>query len=294
MIGVSMVKTIEEIERAIIKTYKKDIWVKFVRAINDFEMIKDGDKIAVAISGGKDSLTLAKLFQELKRHGKMNFELEFMAMNPGYVDENLERLEYNCKVLGIPVKMHDSDIFQVAEKIAGENPCYMCARMRRGNLYAKAQSLGCNKLALGHHFNDVIETVLLNIIYSGNFKTMMPKLHSDNFENMEIIRPMYYVEEEAIKRFMRFTGLRPLDCACAVTKRRSGNRRFWIKDLISEIKKVHPQADINILRSTENVNMGAIVGYKIRDEKHSFLETYEKNSSSYEDKGDNDCDNCQI
>ena len=294
MIGASMVKTIEEIERAIIKTYKKDIWVKFVRAINDFDMIKDGDKIAVAISGGKDSLTLAKLFQELKRHGKMKFELEFMAMNPGYVDENLERLEYNCKALGIPVKMYDSDIFQVAEKIAGENPCYMCARMRRGNLYAKAQSLGCNKLALGHHFNDVIETVMLNIIYSGNFKTMMPKLHSDNFENMEIIRPMYYVEEEAIKRFMRFTGLRPLDCACAVTKRRSGNRRFWIKDLISEIKKVHPQADINILRSTENVNMGAIVGYKIRDEKHSFLETYEKNSSGYEDKDYNDCDNCQI
>lgn len=294
MIGASMVKTIEEIERAIIKTYKKDIWVKFVRAINDFDMIKDGDKIAVAISGGKDSLTLAKLFQELKRHGKMKFELEFMAMNPGYVDENLDRLEYNCKALGIPVKMYDSDIFQVAEKIAGENPCYMCARMRRGNLYAKAQSLGCNKLALGHHFNDVIETVMLNIIYSGNFKTMMPKLHSDNFENMEIIRPMYYVEEEAIKRFMRFTGLRPLDCACAVTKRRSGNRRFWIKDLISEIKKVHPQADINILRSTENVNMGAIVGYKIRDEKHSFLETYEKNSSGYEDKDYNDCDNCQI
>ena len=263
MIGASMVKTIEEIERAIIKTYKKDIWVKFVRAINDFDMIKDGDKIAVAISGGKDSLTLAKLFQELKRHGKMKFELEFIAMNPGYVDENIERLEYNCKALGIPVKMYDSDIFQVAEKIAGENPCYMCARMRRGNLYAKAQSLGCNKLALGHHFNDVIETVMLNIIYSGNFKTMMPKLHSDNFENMEIIRPMYYVEEEAIKRFMRFTGLRPLDCACAVTKRRSGNRRFWIKDLISEIKKVHPQADINILRSTENVNMGAIVGYKL-------------------------------
>lgn len=294
MIGASMVKTIEEIERAIIKTYKKDIWVKFVRAINDFDMIKDGDKIAVAISGGKDSLTLAKLFQELKRHGKMKFELEFIAMNPGYVDENIERLEYNCKALGIPVKMYDSDIFQVAEKIAGENPCYMCARMRRGNLYAKAQSLGCNKLALGHHFNDVIETVMLNIIYSGNFKTMMPKLHSDNFENMEIIRPMYYVEEEAIKRFMRFTGLRPLDCACAVTKRRSGNRRFWIKDLISEIKKVHPQADINILRSTENVNMGAIVGYKIRDEKHSFLETYEKNSSGYEDKDENNCDNCQI
>ncbi|SHH09547.1 tRNA(Ile)-lysidine synthase TilS/MesJ [Anaerosphaera aminiphila DSM 21120] len=267
-------KPIGDIERSIIKTYRKNIWVKFIRAINEFEMIADGDKIAIAISGGKDSLTLAKLFQELQKHGKMNFELEFIAMDPGFKEENRKLLEYNCNYLNIPVKIHNSDIFEVANRVAGDSPCYMCARMRRGNLYAKAQELGCNKLALGHHFNDVVETIMLNVLFAGNFKTMMPKLHSDNFKGLELIRPMYYIEEEAIIRFMKSTGLNALDCACTIAEKKEGNMRFYVKDLIKEIKGVHENADINILRSAENINMGAIVGWKTRDEKHSFLENY--------------------
>ncbi len=268
------IKTLHEIERSIIKTYRKNIWVKFVKAINEYDMIQDGDKIAVAISGGKDSLALAKCFQELQKHGKIKFELEFIAMDPGYKKENRDLLEFNCEKLGIPLKVHNSDIFEVADRVAGDNPCYMCARMRRGNLYNKAQELGCNKLALGHHFNDVIETIMLNVLFAGNFKTMMPKLHSDNFEGLELIRPLYYVEEEAIIRFMKSTGLNALDCACTVAEKKEGNMRFYIKDLIEDIKKVNNNADINILRSAENVNMGAIVGWKFRDEKHSFLEDY--------------------
>lgn len=271
-----MIKSTHDIERSLIKGYRKYIWVKFVKAINDYEMIQDGDKIAVAISGGKDSLTLAKCFQELQRHGKMKFDLEFIAMDPGYNKENRELLEYNCEKLGIPVKIHNSDVFEVANKVAGESPCYMCARMRRGNLYSKAQELGCNKLALGHHFNDVIETIMLNIIFAGNFKTMMPKLHSDNFEGLELIRPLYYVEEDSIRNFMKSTGLHALDCACKVAEKRDGNKRFYIKKLIQEIKKENENADINILRSAENVNMGAIVGWKFRNEKHTFLENYNK------------------
>lgn len=269
-------KSLHEIERSIIKNYRKYIWVKFVKAINEYDMIQDGDKIAVAISGGKDSLLLAKCFQELKKHGKMDFDLEFIAMDPGYKKENRELLEYNCNYLAIPVKIHDSDVFQVADKVAGENPCYMCARMRRGNLYNKAKELGCNKLALGHHFNDVIETIMLNVLFAGNFKTMMPKLHSDNFEGLELIRPLYYVKEESIIRFINSTGLHALDCACTVTEKKEGNMRFYIKDLIEEIMKKNPNADINILRSAENVNMGAIVGWKYRTEKHTFLEDYDK------------------
>lgn len=270
------IKTVKEIERSLIKGFRKYIWVKFVKAINEYEMIDDGDRIAVAISGGKDSLVMAKCFQELKRHGKKDFELEFIAMDPGYNDENRERLLYNCEKLGIPVNLYESDIFEVADKLAGDNPCYMCARMRRGNLYNKAQELGCNKLALGHHFNDVIETIMLNILFAGNFKTMMPKLHSDNFEGLELIRPLYYVKEESIIRFMQSTGLVALDCACKISEKKEGNMRFYIKDLIEDMKKVNENADINILRSAENVNMGAVVGWKYRTEKHLFLEEYNK------------------
>lgn len=268
------IKSVREIERTLIKSYRKYIWVKFVKAINEYEMIQDGDRIAVAISGGKDSLVLAKCLQELQRHGKMNFELKFIAMDPGYKGDNRQRLEYNCEKLGIPVEVYDSDIFEVADRIAGDSPCYMCARMRRGNLYNKAQELGCNKLALGHHFNDVIETIMMNIIFAGNFKTMMPKLHSDNFEGLELIRPLYYVEEDSIRNFVKTTGLIPLDCSCKVAEKKDGNMRFYVKDLIKDIKKVNKNADINILRSAENVNMGAIVGWKFREDKHLFLENY--------------------
>ncbi|MGO1580461.1 MAG: tRNA 2-thiocytidine biosynthesis TtcA family protein [Peptoniphilaceae bacterium] len=268
------IRSVKEIERSLIKSYRKYIWVKFVRAINEFEMVEENDKIAVAISGGKDSLTLAKLFQELKRHGKMKFDLEFISMDPGYKKENREILEYNCEKLGIPVKIHNSDVFEVANRLDGEKPCYMCARMRRGNLYAKAQELGCNKLALGHHFDDVIETILLNVLFAGNYKTMMPKLHSKNFEGLELIRPMYYVKEESIIRFMNSTGLSALDCACDVAEKKEGNMRFFIKDLIKDLKKINPNVDINILKSAENVDLGAIVGYKYKDKKHLFLESY--------------------
>lgn len=274
---VNMVKTVGEIERSLIKTYRKSIWVKFIKAIKEYELIQENDRIAVAISGGKDSLTLAKLFQELQRHHKMSFDLEFIAMDPGYLPENRQLLESNCKALGIPVKVHNSDIFEVADKMAkGGSPCYMCARMRRGNLYGKAQELGCNKLALGHHFNDVIETVLLNIIFAGDFKTMMPKLPSKNFKGLELIRPMYLVEEEAIIRFMRFTGVHALDCACTVAEKKSGNKRFFIKDLIENLKKENKNVDINILRATENVNINAILGYKDDEGKHLFTEFYKE------------------
>lgn len=269
------IKEIKNIERSLIKTYRRDIYRKFVKAIDKYEMISAGDKVAVAISGGKDSLTLAKLMQELKRHNKVPFELEFIAMDPGYLTENRQRLEYNCQKLGIPVKVHDSDVFEVADKMAnGKSPCYMCARMRRGNLYNRAQKIGCNKLALGHHFDDVIETVMLNIIYAGDFKTMMPKLKSQNFEGLELIRPMYMVHEEAIIRFMKSTGLQALDCACTVTQKKSGNKRFFIKELIKELKLENKNVDINILRATENVNFEQILGFKKDGKKHSFLEFY--------------------
>lgn len=272
----NIVKSQSEIERSLIKTYRKRIWTKFIKAIKEYELVEKGDKIAVAISGGKDSLTLAKLFQELKKHQKFDFDLEFIAMDPGYKKEKLDQMMYNCDKLGIPVKVHKSDIFEVSERIAGENPCYMCARMRRGNLYAKAEELGCNKLALGHHFDDVIETVLLNIIFAGDFKTMMPKLKAKNFENMELIRPMYLVEEESIIRFMNSTGLVAMDCACTVTSKKSGgSKRDYVKELIKEIKKENEFAGINILRATGNVNMGAILGFKDDFGKHSFLERYD-------------------
>ncbi len=267
-------KSIIEIERALIKTYRKEIWVRFIKAINHYELVSEGDKIGVAISGGKDSLTLAKLFQELQKHGKQKFELEFIAMDPGYRSENRIVLEENCKAMGIPVKIHNSDIFEVADRISGDKPCYMCARMRRGNLYNKAQELGCNKLALGHHFDDVIETIMLNVLFNGTYKTMMPKLKSDNFENMELIRPMYYVEEKSIIRYMNHCGISPLDCACEVAEKDEGSMRVYVKHLIANIKKVNKNAGINIFRTAENVNLDAIVGWKKGSEKHNFLEEY--------------------
>ncbi|MEQ2629233.1 ATP-binding protein [Peptoniphilus lacrimalis] len=270
------VKEIKDIEKSLIKTYRRDIFRKFIKACKEYELIQDGDKIAVAISGGKDSLTLAKLMQELKRHRQVDFSLEFIAMDPGYIKENSDNLLYNCKKLGIPVKLYKSDIFEVAEKLTnGDSPCYMCARMRRGNLYSKAKELGCNKLALGHHFNDVIETILLNIIFAGDYKTMMPKLKAKNFSDMELIRPMYLVKEEAIIRFMKSTGLNPLDCACTVTKKKSGNKRYYVKELVKSLLKENENADINILRSSENVNLGQILGYKNKGQKHLFTEFYE-------------------
>lgn len=265
---------LKDIERSIIKSYRKHIWSKFIKAIKEYDLIQDGDKIAVAISGGKDSLLLAKLFQELQKHGDRNFEVAFIAMDPGYHDEIRVLLEENCKYLNIPVQIYDADIFDVADKIAKDYPCYMCARMRRGSLYGKAQELGCNKLALGHHYNDVIETTMLNLLCAGSIKTMMPKLKAQNFENMDLIRPMYLIEEKYIERFIRNSGIVPLNCACMVAAKKIGNKRFEIKDLIEKLSEDFQNVDRNIFRAMENVNMDTIIGWESKGEKHSFLDFY--------------------
>lgn len=267
-------KPLKEIERSIIKTYRKHIWAKFIKAIKEYELIEDGDRIAVAISGGKDSLLMAKLFQELYRNGNRNFELEFIAMDPGYHPEIRKLLEENCSYLEIPVHIYESDVFQVADRIASDYPCYMCARMRRGSLYSKAKELGCNKLALGHHFNDVIETTMLNILCAGNFKTMLPKLKAQNFEGLELIRPLYLIEEKYIQRFIQNAGIWPLNCACMVAAKRIGNKRYEIKDLIEKLKENYVNVDINIFRAAENVNLNGILGWEKDGEKHSFLDEY--------------------
>lgn len=267
-------KPLVDIERSIIKTYRKHIWSKFIKAIKEYDLIQDGDKIAVAISGGKDSLLMAKLFQELQKHGNRNFELEFIAMDPGYHGEIRELLIDNCNYLEIPVLVYEANIFEVADKIAKDYPCYMCARMRRGALYGKAKELGCNKLALGHHFNDVIETTMLNLLCAGSFKTMLPKLHAENFENMELIRPLYLVEEVYIQRFIQSSGIWPLNCACMVAAKKIGNKRHEIKDLIEGMKGSFNNVDMSIFRAAQNVNMDQILGWELDREKHSFLDEY--------------------
>lgn len=270
-------KDIKEIERSLIKRYRKYLWSKFIKGIKEYDLIQEGDKIAVAISGGKDSLLLAKLFQELKKNGHNNFELEFIAMDPGYHPEIRKLLEENLAHLEIPGKIFPANIFDVAEEIAKDNPCYICARMRRGALYAKAQELGCNKLALGHHFDDVIETILLNVLCAGNYKTMMPKLHAQNFEGMEIIRPLYLVEEKSIIRWMEYTGLTPLNCACMVAAKKTGSMRKRIKKLI-EFLEEEDFANVkkSIFRSSQNVDISRVLGYEEGKEKYFFLDGYGK------------------
>ena len=269
-------KPLEEIERSITKTYKKYIWSKFIKAIKDFKLVEDGDKIAVAVSGGKDSLLMSKLFQELKRHGQMEFELEFIAMDPGYHPDIKKLLIDNCNYLNIPINIYESGIFEVVDRIAKDYPCYMCAKMRRGSLYTKAQELGCNKLALGHHFNDVIETTLLNVLYSGNFKTMLPKLKSTNFDKLELIRPLYYIEEQSIQRFTQSSGIWPLNCACMVAAEKIGNKRYEIKDLIKELKGNFKDVEKSIFRAAQNVNMESILGWEKYGKKYSYLDFYDE------------------
>lgn len=268
----------QEVERSIIKRYRKEIWRPFIKGINEYEMIKDGDRIAVCISGGKDSILMAKCFQELKKHGRNNFEVEFMCMDPGYAPENRKMIEDNCAKLNIPVKFFQSDIFDVVETV-DKTPCYLCARMRRGYLYRFAKELGCNKIALGHHFDDVIETVLMSVFYGSEFKTMMPKLHSENYEGMELIRPLYLVKEEAIIRWRNFHNLRFLQCACKMTKSidevGGGSKRVEMKNLIKELRKVYENIDINIFRSTHNVNLKTIIGYRQDGKEISFLDHYD-------------------
>ncbi|MFL0267708.1 tRNA 2-thiocytidine biosynthesis TtcA family protein [Candidatus Clostridium radicumherbarum] len=269
-------KPIEVIERSITTTYRKHIWAKFIKAIQEYNLVEEGDKIAVAISGGKDSLLMAKLFQELYKHSKVKFELEFIVADPGYHENIKELLIENCKHLNIPIKIFNSGIFEIVDKIAKDYPCYMCAKMRRGALYTKAQELGCNKVALGHHYNDVIETTLLNVLYTGNFSTMLPKLKSDNFENMELIRPMYFIEEMYIERFTQNSGIWPLNCACMVAAKKIGNKRYEIKALIKQLKENFNDVEKSVFRAAENVNMNAILGYKKDGQKHSYLEFYDE------------------
>lgn len=269
-------KELKEIERSIVKRYRKNIWSKFIKAIKEYNLVEEGDKIAVAISGGKDSLLMAKLFQELQRHGQVNFELEFIAMDPGYHPQIRELLEENLKYLNIPAHIYESGIFEVVDKMAKDYPCYLCARMRRGSLYAKAQELGCNKLSLGHHFNDVIETTLLNVLYAGNFKTMLPKLKAKNFEGLELIRPMYLIEEEAIKRFINYSGIWPLNCACMIAAKKVGNKRFEIKELIKNLKENFDGVDKSIFKSAENVAMDSILGWEKDGHKYKFLDEYDE------------------
>lgn len=271
-----LVRPLEDIERCIVKRYKKHIWSKFLKAINDYKLINEGDRIAVAISGGKDSLLMAKMFQELKKYSKINFELVFLAMDPGYIDDIRVKLEELCKYLNIPVEIFESGIFRITDEIARDNPCYMCARMRRGALYNKAEELGCNKLALGHHYDDVIETTMMNILCSGNFKTMLPKIKSSKSGDMQIIRPLYYIREEYIKRFVRYTGIEPLDCACTVTSKKAGNKRYEIKELISNLSENFDNVEKSIFKAAQNVNIDSVLGWEKDGVKHSFMEEFEE------------------
>jgi tRNA(Ile)-lysidine synthase TilS/MesJ len=266
--------SLPEIERSIITRYRRHTWSKFIRAIRDFQLVSDGDRIAAAVSGGKDSLLMAKLFQELLRHGRANFTVEFISMDPGYHKSVREQLEENCRFLNIPIRIFETRIFEIAGSIAGDYPCYMCARMRRGALYSQARELGCNKLALAHHFNDAIETTLLNIFYEGSFKTMLPKLKSTHFEGLELIRPLYYVKERYIEEFTRESGICPLNCACMVAAGKTGNKRFEIKALIKELNHRFKKADEFIFKAAQNVNMDCILGWQKNGRQHSYLEDY--------------------
>jgi len=266
----------QEIERSIIKKYRKPIWNNFIGSLKDYQMIQSGDRIAVCLSGGKDSFLLAKCLQELQRHGsEVPFELEFLVMDPGYRPENRRRIEALLAEMQIPAHIYESPIFSVVEKQEG-TPCYLCARMRRGYLYKYAQKLGCNKIALGHHFDDVIETTLMSMLYAAEMRTMMPKLHSIHYPGMELIRPLYLVREKDISAWARYNNLEFIRCACSVTdSRENSSKRAEIKELVETLRKTNPQADINIFRSAENVNLETIISYHKGDEYHSFLDEYD-------------------
>ena len=271
----------QEIERSIVKKFKKDIWRNFTKAINEYQMIQDGDKIAVCISGGKDSMLMAKLFQELKRHGRNNFDVVFLVMNPGYNDLNYQMIVENAKTMEVPITVFETQIFDTVVDIE-DSPCYLCARMRRGYLYSKAQELGCNKIALGHHFDDVIETIVMGMMYGGQVQTMMPKLHSTNFPGMELIRPLYLIRERDIIHWCDYNNLKFIRCACKFTERSEAakddkeqiSKRKEVKKLIATIEKDNPYVPMNIFRSVENVNLSTIIAYKSDGVKHHFLEKY--------------------
>ena len=272
----------EQVEQSIRKKFRKTIWCKFTKAVRQYELVKEGDRIAVCISGGKDSMLMAKLFQELKLHHKFPFEVKFVVMDPGYSAGNRKVIEENAKKLNVPIEIFESDIFESVYHVE-KSPCYLCARMRRGYLYSYAQKLGCNKIALGHHYDDVIETTLMGMLYGAQIQTMMPKLHSTNFEGMELIRPLYLIREEDIKAWQSYNGLQFIQCACKFTdtcttcnNEENQSKRVEIKQLIQELKKKNPFVENNIFKSMENVNVDTVVAYKSKGIKHHFLEEYDK------------------
>ena len=271
----------KDVELSLRKKFKKNIWSKFAKAITTYELVKPGDRIAVCISGGKDSMLMAKCFQELKLHNKFEFEVKFLVMDPGYSPENRKVIEENAKSLGIPITIFESDIFESVFNVE-KSPCYLCARMRRGHLYHYAQELGCNKIALGHHYDDVIETILMGMLYGAQVQTMMPKLHSTNFEGMELIRPLYLVREDDIKAWRDYNGLHFIQCACKFTdtcttcnNEENLSKRVEVKELIQRLKKVNPYVESNIFRSVENVNLDTVIAYKQHGVRHHFLDTYD-------------------
>ncbi|HAJ77945.1 MAG TPA: ATPase [Clostridiales bacterium] len=274
---------LNDVEKSIQKKFHKDIFCKFCKAINEYKLIEPNDKIAVCISGGKDSMLLAKLFQELKRHNKFNFDVEYLVMDPGYNKENRELIEHNAKLLNIPITIFESKIFDNVSAIE-KYPCYICARMRRGHLYAKAKELGCNKIALGHHFDDVIETTLMSMLYGGQIETMMPKLHSENFDGMELIRPLYFVREKDILHWRDYNKLKFLQCACKFTElcekemqdnKELSSKRKKVKNIIASLSKEDKQIENSIFKSTQNVNLAKVLEYKDKNGvRHNFLDEY--------------------
>ncbi len=270
---------LKEIERSIIKKYRKEIWSKFVKAVQDYELINENDNIMVCISGGKDSFLLAKCIQELIKHGKFPFTAHYVVMDPGYNKVNRQLIEKNAKLLNVPIEIFETNIFDVTAKVEG-NPCYLCARMRRGYLYSKAKELGCNKIALGHHFDDVIETTLLSMFYGSEIKTMMPKLHSDNFEGLELIRPLYLIKESAVLAWKKYNELTFINCACRFTENCSivddgTSKRKEMKNLVNNLRKINPSIDNNIFTSMNNINLNCVLGTKKDGKYTSFLDNYD-------------------
>ena len=263
---------IKDINKSIIKTYRKTIWKKVIKAVDDYQMIKQGDKIAVCISGGKDSFLLALTLREIERHHKIKFKLEYIVMDPGYSKSAIAQIKANSKTFNLKLHIFKTDIFECIKE--EKNPCYVCARKRRGHLYNKAQELGCNKIALGHHFDDVIETIMLNMLYAGSFGSMLPKLKSDHYEGLELIRPLYLVKEYDILRWVKYNDLKFINCACDVASKKTDSKREEMKNLIRSLREIYKDIDKNIFRSSENVNLDTLLGYQTQGEKTSFLDKY--------------------
>ena len=270
----------DSVTRSIVRKFRKPIWGKFLEGIKEYKLIEEGDRVAVCISGGKDSMLLAKCVQQLRKYSLVPFEAEYIVMDPGYAPANRQKITNNAAKLEIPVKIFDTRIFDAVENI-GKNPCYMCARMRRGYLYKFAQEAGCNKIALGHHFDDVIETILMGMLYGSQIQTMMPKLHSEHFPGMQLIRPLYMVREEDILKWRDYNGLEFIRCACSVTENidvngDGGSKRQEVKQLLKTLRANDPSIDMHIFRSVENVNLQTLISYHLGDEYHHFLDNYDE------------------